>query len=845
MRPFLVRAITLTLLLGASAALADEGAITSTRATSPLTIDGRLDDAAWAHAQPFTGFHEAFPTAGKAPDFATDVRVLHDDTFLYVGVKCLDPHPELIVRNLGRRDSTPSADLVEIAIDSSADRRTAYAFSVNAAGVLRDRLLFADVNDTDTWDAVWNGAAALTPDGWSMELASPLRVLRFSVDAGKWGFHVRRFVPRTHQVFDSKVIDREANPNNQGAVVVSRFGSLEGLTDLTTFTSLEVTGYAAPRVSLRPQYSDPVRPQPRLVDPSLDLGADFKVALTSKLLLSGTVNPDFGQVEADRVIQNLSTAEQYFPEKRPFFLQGLDLFQTVGSEYDTPQNLFYSRRIGLNTPILAAVKLTGSVSSTLDLGVLDAIVLGAANPSTRSIAFGSPDQATIDHAEATPDRRFQWHPQQPFRFGLNDQLPNAPPVTTNYLATVLRKRLDESSSVGVMFTAVTPLGARCSRSDFASDQDFAAAHCRVGGVNALAADFNLRTRDSVWGVLGMVEGTQQVLGDAAGRTLADGTQLEPGDLGAGGNIRAGKLGGAPFRFDVVYVYETAKLDLNAMGFQPLNNMQWADLNLHYVRPNGIGVFHSLSVDYNLDLNWSADAHLLPRGVNTSLNFNAQLPSFDWVGAQVRLEVPQYDTREIPGTGVAFQRQPDVSVAIYGSTDGNRRLSVGGDLFGYRLFAYGSEQPAWGWGGDLSATWRPADALETRLDTSFGHKPQGARWVDLIDDTAIFGQQDAAFLSVTLRQQVVMTPRLSFQVYAQLFSGVVNYGDYLSAPLDGQSTVPGSALVAARYTGTPGGHTAALNLNAVLRWEYRLGSTVYFVYTHSQQERAAATPSTSV
>jgi hypothetical protein len=274
-------------------------------------------------------------------------------------------------------------------------------------------------------------------------------------------------------------------------------------------------------------------------------------------------------------------------------------------------------------------------------------------------------------------------------------------------------------------------------------------------------------------------------------------------------------------------------------------MQWADLNLHYVRPNGMGALRSLNLDYNLDLNWSADARLLPRGVNTSVNFQVQLPSFDWVGAQARLEIPQYDTREIQGTGVAFQRQPDVSLALYGSTDGNRRLSISGDVFGYRLFAYADEQPAWGWGSDLTLVWRPADALETRVDASFGHKPQGARWVDLVDGHAIFGFQDPAFLSVTLRQQVVMTPRLSFQVYAQLFSGVVNYGAFSSAPLDGQNAISGTALSPASYAGNPNGHAAALNLNAVLRWEYRLGSTVYFVYTHSQQERAVSTPSTSV
>jgi Domain of unknown function (DUF5916)/Carbohydrate family 9 binding domain-like len=816
---------------------AEPGLISSTRITDVLSIDGRLDEPAWAQAKVFDGFAESFPTLGKAPDFVTEARVLHDDTFLYIGVRCADPHPELIVRNLGRRDSTPFADRVEIAIDSSGDHRTAYAFSVNAAGVLRDHLLFADFNDTDTWDAVWNGAASVSRDGWSVEVAIPLRALRFSAQAPHWGFEIRRVVPRTHQVFDSRVIARDANPNNPGALVVSRFGSLDGLTDLKPGQSIEVTAYAAPRLTVRPQYSDPTRPTPRLVDPSLDVGVDFTVALTSKLSLTGTINPDFGQVEADRVIQNLSTAEPFFPEKRPFFLQGLDLFQPVGAEYGSPQQQFYSRRIGLRAPILAAVKLTGSLTETLDIGLLDSIVLGAGNPSLRAIALGPSTQSDLDAAEAQPDRRFQWHPQTPLHFGLNDELPFAPPVTTNYLAAVVRQRFNDHSSVGAMLTAATPLAARCSREEFATEEDYRQAHCQAGGVNALGLDFNLRTHDGVWGVFGQLTGSQQVLGDAEGRMQSDGVVLKPGDLGVGGNLRAGKLGGEPFRFDVTYVYESPKLDLNAMGFQPLSNYQWADLNLHYVRPNGMGPLHSFSLDYNLDLNWSADARLLPRGLNSNINAELQLPSFDWVGARLGLEMPQFDTREISEAGVAFERQPDLFLAVYGNTDNNRKLSVSGDLFGYRLFATGAEQANWGWGTDVSVTWHPLDALETRLDASFGHKPQGARWVDTVDGHAIFGDQDPMFLSVTLRQQMVITPRLTFQVYAQLFSGAVRYNSFYAAPLADRTEIAAVALTPATYAGNPNGHAAALNLNAVLRWEYRLGSTIYFVYSHAQHERA--------
>lgn len=815
----------------------DAGSLTSTRTTGNFSIDGRLDEAEWQRAQVFTGFVESFPTAGKVPDFATEARVMNDDTFLYIGVRCLDPHPELIVKNLGRRDSLPFADLVEIAIDSSADHRTAYDFSVNAAGVLRDQLLYADFNATETWDAVWNGAAAVTSEGWSVEVAIPLRALRYSADSGPWGFLIRRVVPRTHQNFDSKLIAREANANNPGALVVSRFGTLDGLADLKPSRSLEIMAYAAPKLTLRPQYSDPTRPSPRLVDPSIDVGVDFKFALTSKLLLTGTINPDFGQVEADQVIQNLSTAEAFFPEKRPFFLQGLDLFQPVGAEYGSPQQMFYSRRIGLSAPILAAVKLTGSVTSTLDIGVLDSVVMGTGNPSTRLLAFSSPDQSAIDAAEASPDRRFQYHPQTPFHFGLNDELPFSKPTTTNYLAMVARQRFDETSSIGAILTAATPLEDKCTRADFATDEAFAQANCKSRGVNALALDWNLRTHDGVWGFFGQIEGSQQVFGNPDGYKLVDGTVMKPGDLGFGGNLRAGKLGGEPFRFDVTYVYEGPKLDLNALGFQNLSNYQWADLNLHYVRPNGIGPFHSMNIDYNLDLNWTADASLLPRGINSNINAQVQLPSFDWVGVQFGFNIPQYDTREIRGSGVPFERQANAFAGVYASTDPNRKLAVSADVFGSRLFAVGAEQAGWGVAGDLSAVWHPIDALETRIDSGLGHRPQGARFVDQLDNVAIFGWQDPLILSVTLRQQVVLNPRLTFQLYAQLFSGAVRYDHYYESSLDGRSSLPGDALTTSNYSNNANWHGSALNLNAVLRWEYRLGSTIYFVYTHSQQERA--------
>lgn len=452
--------------------------------TSRVRIDGRVEEAAWAEARPFSAFVESFPEPGKPADLRTEVRVLYDQTYLYIAVTCADPHPELIIRSLGRRDSRPVADTVEVAIDSSDDRRTAYDFIVNAAGVQRDQLLYADVNISESWDAVWDAASALTPTGWSTELAIPLRVLRFSSGTDSWGFQVRRVVPHTHQVLETRLIPRDANAVNLGGLMVSRFGRLTGVGALQPGRDVELSPYLAARAAVRPQFSDPAFPTPRLFEPSADLGLDFKLALTSRVALSATINPDFGQVEADELIQNLSTAEQFFPEKRPFFLQGLDVFEPVGSEYGSQMQMFYSRRIGLQAPILAAVKVTGTVWEGLDIGLLDVLVTGAGNPSLVPVGYTSASSDTVRAYESRPDGRYLFHPNQPLHLGPNFSLPNAHPVSTNYLAAVARKRLGSASSLGVSFTAATPLEARCQRGEFLSQEGFDAAGCDARGANA-------------------------------------------------------------------------------------------------------------------------------------------------------------------------------------------------------------------------------------------------------------------------------------------------------------------------------------------------------------------------
>jgi hypothetical protein len=819
------------------------GAITAARRSGAVHLDGRLDEEAWRAAPVYARFVESFPATGRPANLRTEVRVLYDDETLYVGVTCADPSPALVSAPLARRDSTPVADRVEVALDTGSGGRNAYLFSVNAAGVLRDALLYSNVSSTDSWDAVWDGAAHVGDRGWAAELAIPLNQLRFpDAPEQRWRILVRRHVPRTHQILDSALVPPHANPVNTNGLVVARLAPLEAVRGIARGHVLELLPYVATRATLRPQYSDPTRPDPRLLEPALDLGLDLRTPLGKRLTLTGALNPDFGQVETDQVIQNVQNFEQFFPEKRPFFLEGLDVFQPVGTGYGTWQQLFYSRRIGLDAPILASAKVTGMARPGLDVGVLDAVVTGAANESLAPIAYSNLGPAALAPYEANPDGRWRFRGRQPFHFGPESALPAVRPVSTNFLAAVARQQLG-GATAGAMVTAATPLEARCHPTDFASDADYRAAQCASYGANAAALDLSV---PGDWGGFAQVEASQATGGPPEGRKLPDGTVLRGGDLGYGGHFRWGKLGGEPWRFDVVYAHLGKTLDLNATGFQPLNDFQWTDLDLAWVRPSGLGPFHAVQVSYNLDLNWSADGRY-PRGVNMNVLGKVQLPGYETVALRVAFENQQYDTREIPFAGIAFQRDGDWFVALELGSDPSRALSATGDVFFMQSLGHAQFERENGWGLDLNTTWRPHARVETRLDGSFGQKPQGPRYVDTLPDgTGIFGRQNPMFVSATLRQQVVFTPRLTAQLYVQLFSQAIRWGsDFYGVPLEGRERIDLSDLAPVSYGADPASHDAVVNVNAVLRWEYRVGSTFYLVYTRSQSElpvTAAAPPS---
>ncbi|MBN4081462.1 carbohydrate binding family 9 domain-containing protein, partial [Caldithrix abyssi] len=352
----------------------------ATKVNQPIHIDGRLDEALWLSGDKATGFTQKRPNSGQPASQKTEVSIVYDDEFIYVGARMYDSNPNEIAAEMFRRDGKGYSDWFEIILDSYFDSRTAYGFQINPKGVLRDALYYNDNGNEDfTWNAVWSGAAAVDEKGWTAELKIPLSQLRYDGKGEEktWGLQFFRYIARGGEdLFWSPILEE-----TQG--FVSAFGTLHGIKTSIQPKRLEILPYSAGKLLRQDGNTDD--PYYQLNDPSANLGLDFKYGLGSNFTLTGTINPDFGQVEADPAVINLSAYETFFRERRPFFTEGVDIFKFGrGSS-------FYSRRIGRrpqgritdpdavfadypkNSTILAAAKLSGKTSSGWSIGILDAI----------------------------------------------------------------------------------------------------------------------------------------------------------------------------------------------------------------------------------------------------------------------------------------------------------------------------------------------------------------------------------------------------------------------------------------------------------------------------------------
>ena len=352
--------------------------------STALRVSAALNEEAWRLATPVEGFRQREPHDGGEPSQRTEFRVAYDAFNLFVKVRAFDNDADKIVTYLTRRDQDSPCDWLHVLIDSYHDQRTAYEFAVNPSGVKIDRYWYNDNNRDDSWDAVWDVAVSRDPQGWTAEFRIPFSQLRFNPSqASTFGFAVARRIGRLNETDTWPLLSRAASG------YVSSFGELGGLSMAASPKRLELVPYTVANLTRQPSGGSPLV---NASDPGGAVGLDMKYALTPGLTLTGTVNPDFGQVEADPAVVNLSAFETFFSERRPFFVEGSGTFNFgLDCNDGACTGLFYSRRIGrspqgsddlpsgdgiyteapLQSTILGAAKLTGRVGK-YSIGVMQA-----------------------------------------------------------------------------------------------------------------------------------------------------------------------------------------------------------------------------------------------------------------------------------------------------------------------------------------------------------------------------------------------------------------------------------------------------------------------------------------
>jgi len=840
-RPSVFIAAILAMAAAAVAAAPPATKIYRTQRINPQApkIDGLLDDPAWEKV-PWEGtFVQREPYEGEAPTQTTAFKILYGDDNLYVAVKAFDTEPAKVERRMSRRDDI-DGDWVEVSLDTFHDHRTAFCFAVNAAGVKRDAVAINDSNWDDStdldWDPIWEVETAAGDDGWSAEMRIPFTQLRFANRPDQsWGLEVTRKLFRKNERSLWQHIPKDA------AGWVSCFGELHGLAGLKAPRQVELFPYTVGKLRAFP--AEAGNPFATGRSSGLYSGLDGKLGVTGDLTLNFTLNPDFGQVEADPSVVNLTAFETYYEEKRPFFIEGRNIlsFKLMGGENDMAgDNLFYTRRIGrtpqyypdaggfVRTPeattILGAFKLTGKTRSGVSVGVIESLT--------------AEENASV------------------FADGVTDRVAVEP--LTNYFGVRLQKDYNQgATTIGGMATAVN------RRLDDAH-MEFLHDRAYTGGFD-LYHSWKKRTYYfSLKLVASTVHGSPEALLRTQMSPLryyqrpdADHVEVDPARTslsGHGGTVEFGKMGGGHWMYMAGTTWRSPGLELNDMGFLGASDeiMQWTWAGYRVWKP--FAVFRTLNANFNQWLGWNFGGDHMYSGGNVNANF--QLKNYWGGGFGIN--------RNFEGLSAAMLRGGP-SIRVPGAwnfwshleTDMRQRVR-------FSLMASGSRRD----NGDSRMLELEAGVIfnpSTAFNISF-LPTYAASWTELQyiatpvaggENRYVFGRIEQKTVALTVRLNYSLTPDLSIQLYGQPFVSAGKYSRFkaITDPkahvwadryhvfgeteiaydeAGGEWRVDENADGTADFSfGTPDFNFLQFRSNLVVRWEYRPGSALFLVWSQGR------------
>ena len=734
---------------------------------APPQLDGVLDDEIWKNAPLHEGFHQRDPDEGEPATERTTFQIAYNDEALYVAIMCYDSEPDKIVSRLVRRDNDIESDKVSVSLDPHYNRQRGFWFTVYTSGSVTD----GTINDAyyypfnNTWNGVWDVKTRIHDNGWAAEYKIPFHILRFSPrDEYTWGLQIDRYISRKKEQDHWRLVKRD-EPG-----WVSRFGDLTGIKNIHPPRHLDIVPYAMGRTRLDDE-----------ADLWGNVGTDVRYGISSGVSLDATVNPDFGQVEADPATLNLSAYEEYFRERRPFFVRDATIFGHADYAF------FYSRRIGRRprhfgvpddatelsrpeaTTILGAAKIVGRTQGGTSFGIMEAVT--------------APEYAQIE--QEVNGRKVQ-------REHLIE------PLTNYFVGRINRDILKGNSSVGLLTTVVNRWDSNSAY---------------VGGI-----DWDLKFAEERYQTSGTVAASQ------AGK-------LDTRKSGYLTHLEFDKKGGW-LRGETNVRALSPDFEMNDLGFMWRTDMLRWYYGFGAYKEKPFSIFRRVTFGIYGQHTWNYDGVSITSysGIWTDGRFKNY-----W---EYELGVSRYfesfSDEDVRRGGTLIKKLPGWE--IYGElyTDNRKMIRLESESY----FSWNDDRsyeyyrPPYYYYGELQLRIRFASNIEFTLGPSYTYQVKDAQWVGQIEEKKkhyVYGELESRTLDFTSRADISFSPTLSLQFYLQPFVTIGDYTNFKELVKPKSYQFKPYPLKENRDF-----HRRSLRGNTVLRWEFQPGSTLFLVWTQSRE-----------
>jgi len=799
--------------------------ITKRLTTARPVIDGKLDDECWKTGTWAGDFHQFIPDEGAKPAWPTEFNIQYDDKYIYAAIRSFDGEPEKIQRYSGLRDEF-SGDMAGINFDSYHDRKTGFEFNLSSWGQKMDLILTNPEKMDLNWNAVWKGKSGLEDSAWVAEFEIPLSQIRYSKeDEQVWGLHIWRWINRLQEESDWEYQTRT------GPGVLYNYGELRGIKGLKKSQRLEIMPYVLGELeTMQKETGNPFTETGR--NWSGNVGLDAKIGISSNFTVDMTVNPDFGQVESDPSVMNLTAFETFYEEKRPFFLEGRSIFNY---EFDN-QSLFYSRRIGHSpsytvdplensyvdapdmTKILSAFKLSGTTSDELSVGLIQSITAN--------------EFATVIDSEG------------------NKSHTRVEPITNYSVARIQKGYNGANTTIGGIVTSV-------NRKIEEEQLDFLTNNAFTGGLDLMHQwkdkEFFLDARLIGSYLDGSSESITRLQESSARYYQRPGADYLKYDTlstalgGYGGKLRVGKGSKGHWRYSTGVTWLSPGIELNDLGYMNSADEINNENEIGYFVTNPVSIFRNYRINLEQFNSWNFEGRFL--GLGSHLSFNSELKNQWGLNLNLIYHSEAIDTKILRG---GYDMLMPFSILTFGSlrTDYSKRVSAAME-YNYEL---GGDNSVARYQLNPGITFRPFRSMKINLSADFENNFNELQYITTLDYQGdkkyILGKIDQKTYGMTFRVNLNITPEFSIQYYGSPFISRGTYSEYKYVT-DPEADSYSDRIKLYDYTvmdngvirldengdnvtdyplGNPNFNFHQFRSNFVAKWEYRLGSFIYFVWS---------------